>query len=197
MNDTHASISSFLQQLSQSTMVAEDGRGGMENHTKAGVVPFMRGVPRRFYMMRPASKIAGLGDAPFQICKGTRMHYSDQQGWHDIRKPADRLPQAETLLQTALREGIEEMGLKLANITRLIELGAYGFASVTTGRSKSMWLYAAEMIHEQDFLPADEIASSTAECRWFTLQDFVASGREDHRYILSDIDARLSLFYKE
>ena len=169
----------------------------MENHTKAGVVPFMRSSPRRYYMMRPASKIAGLGDAPFQICKGTRMHYSDKLGWHDIRKPADRLPQAETLLQTALREGIEEMGLKLTNITRLIELGAYGFASVTTGRSKSMWLYGAEMISPNDFLPAADIASSTAECRWFGLQEFCAEGREDHRYILSDIDSRLSLFYKE
>jgi hypothetical protein len=169
----------------------------MENHNKAGVIPFMRGMPRRHYMMRPASKIAGLGDAPFQICKGTRMHFSKEHGWHDIRKPADRLPKVETLLQTALREGIEEMGLKLSNVIRIIELGGYGFASVTTGRSKSMWLYAAEIKDEKDFLPANEIASTTAECRWFELSEFTAIGREDHRYILSDIDAKLSLFYKE
>jgi hypothetical protein len=196
MDHSHALISAFLQQASISSMVSDDHRPIADRFTKAGVVPFVRGTPRQYYFMKPNSTIEGLGEAPYQICKGTRMYYRAQQGWHDIRDPRERGERQEALLVTALREGIEELGLKLESITRIIEMGPYGFASATTGRSKEMWLFALEM-QADGFGNASEVAASTASRAWMHSAQFTATGRDDHRPILRDIDDKLSLYYKE
>lgn len=163
--DIHARIQQFLQQQT----IHAIGRGGYsEAFTKAGVVPFMRG-PYRYYLMKPVAKNLERGLPEFQICKGTRENQ-------------------ETPTQTALREGVEELGLKIQNIKQLFDVGLYGFSSATTGKSKEMWLFAAEMKSE-DF--SDEVESTTAERGWFSLQEFEVVGREDHRYILRDIENKL------
>jgi len=96
----------------------------------------------------------------------------------------------EALAITALREGTEELGLKLDTIKTLYDAGPYQFASSATGQPKYMWLFTAEMT-SRDMLAATEIESSTAERGWLTLSDFMIAGREDHRYILTDIAAKL------
>lgn len=195
--DIHAQIHSFLQQQTIKTLLLKDELPPTERFLKAGVVPFMRESPYRFYTMKPKSTISGLGEPPFQICKGTRMHLLPDVGWRDIKENKERAQQQETLLQTALREGIEELGLKLDNIRQLFDVGGYGFSSATTGRNKEMWLFAAEMKSESDFLPKAQIAPSTAECKWLSTQEFGVVGRDDHRYILKDIAAKLATYYKE
>jgi hypothetical protein len=103
----------------------------------------------------------------------------------------------ELLSATAIREGIEELGLMLPGLHRLLELGPYGFSSIKTGRSKNMWLFAAEMSSQEEVLPMAEVASTTFERRWMTHAQFAVEGREDHRYILKDIERKLQLYYKE
>ena len=192
-------------------------RGG-NLYTKAGVVPFLRD-PYRYYLMKPMAKNLELDAPEFQLCKGTRMMKIDD-AWVDIpssfpsppvgeagAKRRERgclnegsskippLPQGErevvleSLAATALREGIEELGLKLKNIKELFDLGPYGFSSATTGKSKEMWLFAAEMAQD-DF--SDEVAETTADRTWLTMPEFNVAGREDHRYILRDIEKKLN-----
>lgn len=98
----------------------------------------------------------------------------------------------EFLAVTALREGIEELGLKLENIKQLYDVGAYDFSSATSGNAKQMWLFAAEMSAD-DF--SDDVADSTAGCGWLSLAEFDVAGREDHRYILRDIEKKLKQYY--
>jgi len=197
IENIHALISHFLQQQKTISLANADQLAASERHTKAGVVPFMRTQPHQFHFMKPGSKITGLTEATFQICKGTRMHFVPGTGWRDIRDSKNKMELKETLVQTALREGIEELGLKLGNIVKLIELGTYHFSSATTGKDKEMWLYAAEMVNQSNFLPDSEIASSTAAREWMTAAQFTSAGREDHRYILKDITSKLYEIYKE
>lgn len=198
MSDIHALIRAFLQQQTIIPLPA-DGQPFAENdsYTKAGVVPFVRDEEGfRFFIMKPRSTAPELGIPPLQICKGTRMHHVPGAGWCDMRqgmKAADM----ETLAETALREGIEELGLKLENIGKLYEMGGFGFASATTGKPKQMWLFAASMLDEDDFLHDREVAMTTEARQWISAREFATSGREDHRPTLSNIETRLAQHLKE
>jgi hypothetical protein len=194
MSDSiHALIQAFLQ---QHTVISLHGKPQEGIYTKAGVIPFFKQDGKfSYYFMRPQTKMPELGEPPFQLCKGTRMHHVEKMGWRDVKEPVAPDAKLETLPVTALREGIEELGLKLGNIQQLLDAGPYGFSSATTGKSKTMWLFAAEMKAIEDFLPAREIASSTAERSWMNAAEFNVVGRQDHRYILADIDAKLTSFF--
>lgn len=182
--DIHAAIRAFLQ---QHETLPHEGEG---DFTKSGVVPFLR-APMRYYLMKPRARIPELEAPPFQLCKGTRMYFAPGIGWRDMQDAAPR-ENMETLAETALREGIEELGLKLENIARVIDMGPYDFSSATTGKPKRMWLFAAEMKSADDFLPERDVALTTAARGWLTLAEFAVAGREDHRYILQDMENRLS-----
>lgn len=160
-------------------------------------MPFVRDEDGfRFYGMKPRSTAPELGIPPFQVCKGTRMHRVPGVGWCDMRQGM-HAADMETLIETALREGIEELGLELENIAGIYDMGAFGFSSATTGKPKQMWLFAAEMMDENDFLHDREVALTTEDRRWFTAQEFAAHGREDHRYILKEMETRLMQHFKE
>jgi len=162
-------------------------RGEGDFYTKAGVVPFIqRKAQLAYYLMKPVAKNPGLDAPKFQLCKGTRMMKVGGV-WVDMPDGMNAEIK-ESLAATALREGIEELGLNLTNIKALFDVGSYGFSSATTGKSKEMWLFAAEMGAEEF---SGEVAPTTAECAWLTLQEFDIAGREDHRYILRDIESRL------
>ena len=197
VSDIHALIQQFLQPQTVTALVTAEQTASADRYLKAGVVPFVREDPYRFYLMKPHAKIAGLGEPAFQLCKGTRMHHVPNVGWRDIRESGSRMPQMETLIQTALREGMEELGLKPDNIARLFDVGPYGFSSATTGKSKEMWLFAAEINDPDDFLAEREVAGGTAARQWLSAGEFDVVGRQDHRYILEDIESRLAAFYKE
>lgn len=186
MTDIHALIRAFLQERK-----VEFPFEGGERYTKAGVVPFVVDDDGfRFYVMKPRGHIPELGLPTFQVCKGTRMHFQEAFGWRDMKTP-DASGTKETLLETALREGIEELGLKLDNITTLYDMGGFCFSSATTGKGKKMWLFAVAVESEDDFLRDAEIAVSTAERRWLTAEEFAQFGRADHQYILKEIEKRL------
>lgn len=182
-------VRDFLRRVSV-TPLREADEGG-ESYVKCGVVPFSRdGETVRFYVMKPRGHVPALGAPTFQICKGTRMYFRPEIGWRDM-PAADVSGLKETLAETALREGIEELGLKLDNIAALFDLGGFSFSSATTGKEKRMWLFAAALEHDDDFLRDAEIALSTAERRWLTAEEFASLGRPDVRYILPIIERRL------
>ncbi|MDE3015978.1 MAG: NUDIX hydrolase [Pseudomonadota bacterium] len=158
-----------------------------EGIIKAGVVPFLRD-PLRFYLMKPVARHAGLPPPEFQICKGTRMMKIGGQ-WQDIVSSPAAGMEIESLAETALREGIEELGLTLENIRRLFDLGAYTFVSAKTGREKRMWLFAAEMASEEF---SGEAADTTAGRGWLSFKEFMAAGRNDNKPILMDINNKLN-----
>lgn len=193
----HAAIRRFLQEQNIVSLLQSEAALAPERYTKAGVVPFIRSKPYQFYVMKPRGTVPELGAPPFQLCKGTRQHHVSSLGWRDIKEGAEMADQYETLGETALREGIEELGLDIENITRLFDLGDYGFASATTGRGKQMWLFAAEVANKENFLSSEHIAATTEERNWLTVDQFTIVGREDHRYILADIERKLAMYFKE
>jgi len=191
--NVHARIQTFLQQqtvvpLAPPATVVE------ETYLKAGVVPFVRGQGViRYCLMKPVAKRPGLSPPAFQICKGTRMRKSDN-GWIDMREPSENREGTETLTTTALREGIEELGINLEAITGIFDVGPYRFSSAHTGSDKHMWLYALEMASVDELLPMEHVEKSTAERGWLTADEFAVVGRDDHRYILRDIADKLEKY---
>jgi 8-oxo-dGTP pyrophosphatase MutT (NUDIX family) len=190
MSDIHALIREFLQHHTVEPNTGDNADA--ESYTKAGVIPFQTD-PLVFYVMKPKGMIPGLGEPLFQLCKGTRQYHVPGVGWRDIRDEVGKTaPRKEKLVETALREGVEELGLKLGNIRRIIDMGGYGFTSATTGHGKKMWLFAAEVKNYADFLQAADIAATTSERKWLDTEEFAVVGREDHRYILEDFATRLT-----
>ena len=186
-------IRAYLQRQSivSLTRSVDDG-----SCTKAGVVPFTRGDGYRYYLLKPRGALPDLGDPPFQMCKGTRQFWTGSE-WKDMRGIGLSAEQKETIAETALREGIEELGLKLDNIDALFDMGMFAFSSATTGKPKSMWLFAAEMHDMDDFLPESATTQVTQLRDWFELADFKVVGRPDHLYILEQIEARRREHFRE
>ncbi|MDX1974936.1 MAG: NUDIX hydrolase [Rickettsiales bacterium] len=193
ISEQHALIQAFLQQKAfpLSSQPVEP------RLNKAGLVPYrIEDGHYTYYVMKPQGKeVEKLGEPPFQFGKGTRMFYTEAKGWQDIRskETSDML---EPLVQTALREGIEELGLILQHIDQIVDLGPYGFSSATTGKPKYMYLFAAHMKDDAQFLPAQEVAVSTAERRWMSLQEFAIAGRSDHKPILESIEQKLKTHHE-
>lgn len=161
-------------------------------------MPFVRSGGFKYFMMKPVSISPDLSEPPFQICKGTRQYQLPDGTWQDIRDGAGQHADIkETLAATALREGIEELGLKLDNIKYMLDMGAFNFSSATTGKTKYMWLFAAEIHHHDNFLSDAETTPSTQERKWVNCADFQAIGRKDHVSILQEIENRLINNFKE
>ncbi len=156
---------------------------------KAGLLPFVRaGVDRRnwrFLTMRPRGEHPELGPPPLQICKGTRMGKTGGK-WRDLPKSADvsHYSEIESLPCTAMREGIEELGVMLEAMHPLYDAGPVTFTSAKSGDAKYMHLLLAEMQDEQALLPMEQVDATTAERRWVDLSGFAQVGRADHFIII-------------
>jgi 8-oxo-dGTP pyrophosphatase MutT (NUDIX family) len=211
MEKVREAIRQFLYAHPPIPLPPEDREAPEDRITKAALVPYMLHrsddvIPLsfRFYVMRPEHRIIELGPPPLQICKGTRMKRKPVAEkvplWKDVRWRDMNLTQKdyvmESLAETALREGIEEVGLKLDNVLGLFDAGAAYFASAKTGLKKVMWLFAAEVKQEDDFGPPDPLRAKTAERRWCTLEEFASEGREDHLRIMQTLSARLQHYYR-
>ena len=141
----------------------------------------------RYYVMKPVQR-AGALPPMFQLAKGTRRQKVGGQ-WIDLRNEADRAgEEAESLLETAKRESEEELGLTADNLrSAIIDLGGYEYVSETNGRRRAMWLFAAEVKHQDSFPPLDQTPTTGARM-WLSLKEFAALGRGDHYTILADIE---------
>ena len=189
MTELHARIQSYLQQQTVPTLHSVTPQPD-HFYNKAGTIPYICGTQKRFLVMKPVAKHAHLPPPQYQLCKGTRMHKLET-GWHDLADGQQPSGIPETLLATALREGIEELGLIPEAIKVLYDVGPYAFASAKTQTPRYMWLFASELPNETELLPMPEVATTTAERRWMTLEEFSKAGREDHIDILCDIATKL------
>lgn len=122
------------------------------------------------------------------------MYKSPASGkWKDMRaREKIENVEMEALAATALREGHEELGLLPGSIIQLYDTGPYRFSSAQSGKEKHMWMFAAEVTGRDIFLPASHVAATTADRGWFNAEAFHVVGREDHLYILDDIQAKLT-----
>lgn len=159
---------------------------------KAGVLPFVREGGQRIYLlMRPLARKPEAGPPPFQIAKGSRLAYLGGR-WLDSKEDSDillRSDATESILITALREGVEELGLNLAH-ARMVHLGReFPFISASTGVTKQVWVNAVEM-NGRDCLHGEELAD-TAEIRWMTPEEAGPLCRPDHWPIVKAIDTAL------
>jgi ADP-ribose pyrophosphatase YjhB (NUDIX family) len=196
-SDIHALIRAFLQQQNVVSLV-ELSPLVPDSYTKAGLVPFLNADGLSYYFMKPKSSMPERGEPPFQLCKGTRQHFQKGKGWRDIKESlvVRNILDKETLAETAIREGVEELGLELPNIVRLFDLGGFEFSSTTTGKKKYMWLFAAEIKDRECFMSAAQIADTTEARKWLPAEEFAVAGREDHRYIVEEMETRLRRYFK-
>src|SRR5688500_7801458 len=187
----HALIHAFLQVQAATPLFSTERK--QQDYQKSGIVPFIREEDSfSFFVMKPTSSRPGLTPPKWQLCKGTRMYCSRASGkWKDLRI-SDKVEEveAETLVMTALREGHEELGLLPEMVLKLFDVGPYLFYSAKTGQEKHMWMFAAEVEARDVFLPASHVAATTADRCWLTADEFKVVGRDDHLYILEDIEAK-------
>lgn len=154
---------------------------------KSGLLPILPGS-LEIMLMKPVAKHRHLTPPGWQIAKGTRMMQVDSD-WKDMKKDfADAgYEQIESLACTALREGMEEVGITLKNIVSMHDLGAHVFHSASSGKQKHVAIFLCAVKNKNDFLDASEITASTAETAWFPLNALPSDTREDNIPILEFI----------
>lgn len=139
---------------------------------KAGIIPYYIDKERNMWMMFMVSSDPKYGGPLPQISKG----YVD--------------PEDEGSLSGAIREGQEELGLKLENVTH----ERFGVYEVYKGSIKgdekeySFKLYACEIKDRSDF---DKPHFETKEVVWMTPAQFQFYGREAHRDLVKQAFAKI------
>lgn len=169
--------------------------------TKAGVVPFMRDAAGNliYYLMKPVAARVELGPPPFQICKGTRLcSFHENNGDAVVmdmtalfKKTVMGEVAYEPVLETALREGQEEIGLRYDNIEKLFDAGVVHFVSVKNHSRKPMYLFAAQVKQAHVFDTPSITDAATDATAWLTLKDYAAIGRPDHYEVLAWLEEKL------
>lgn len=159
---------------------------------KSGLVPYHTETGE-VLLMKPVAKHKDLNPPGWQIAKGTRMMQHGNH-WHDMKKPSADFDaeKAEPLACTALREGIEEAGLKLQNVKSLKDCGTQTFYSASSGNQKQMAVFLCYVKNKNDFHGAHKIAATTAETAWFPLNSLPSDVRQDNIAILELIRKTLA-----
>lgn len=137
------------------------------NSAKAGIIPYFvdNGVIRMMFMV-PSDPFYG-GPDP-QIAKGG-------------------IDNGETAATTAVREGEEELGLRVWNIVAFTQVSAP--TAIEPERDYTLEVFAAKVEDPAAFdLPHYE----TGAVHWLTLDEFNAVGRPAHRKIVAKIHQELS-----
>lgn len=143
-------IKNLLQKTEEREL--DDGEKVDRLPKRAGVIPYMTfddGNTRMLFMV-PSDPAYG-GDR-FQIAKG-------------------KIDDGENIKQAALREGKEELGLRLNNIE----------SSQYIGIHLGMGIYVAKVKDSESF---DRPHFETGDTRWMTIEEFDADGRELHKSLV-------------
>lgn len=119
---------------------------------RAGIIPFIveEEIPKMLFM-RPSNP--EYGSDTFQIAKG-------------------KMEEGETTLETAIREGKEELGLFIGNIVKTYDLG--NFLGRTT-------VYLVEVKNKDMF---GDPHFETKETKWMTAEEFQTEGRDIHKPVV-------------
>lgn len=163
--------------------------------SKAGILPvwWEKGEPR-FFLMLPKSLKPELGPAEWQIAKGGRRVWRAGQGWVDTDTAGAAGESLEPVLEAALREGEEELGLKRDNIKRLWDAGVCAFTSAQSGTPKYMYLFVAGVKDPLDFLAPHQLDAKTESVAWMGVRECAGAARADHFALLERIDHALGAF---
>lgn len=125
-----------------------------------------------------AEKIYRAGTIPVYINDEGEMEMlfmkpSDvRYGGPDFQIAKGRIEDDETPFETAIREAEEELGLRERNIVETIDCGVW------LGRTH---VYAAIVECKDDF---GEFHFETSDTKWFTVDEFMRTGRDIHRNIV-------------
>jgi hypothetical protein len=168
-------------------------------YDKAGVLPYYFGNNGEIHvlLMRPVAKKPHLPPPEFQTGKGTREWFGlkpdGTMGWikYEVGKEGQDLTTLEPTFTSMVREGMEELGLRPANIRHIIELGEAGFVSATDNSPKRMWFYAAEVGDPEAFDPPSKKHADTDKLAWYSEAEILKQGatgiRPDYVSILVDM----------
>ncbi len=137
---------------------------------KAGFIPYIKKDGQVLFMFMTSSNTQFGGSKPM-ISKGG-------------------IDEGETPKGAAIREAQEELGLKKSNLKQSTVF--QGWRGSITGETETyiMAVYAGEVKSVEDFVkPSYE----TAAVHWMTKDEFLKSGRESHKHIVSEIAKKVSL----
>ncbi len=172
---------------------------------KAGAVPYRLTDDDKleYFLFEPAAMLKDENPG-FQICKGTREIFDPTGGeWENYhnRKQLEAFgaENLEDLRVTAIREAIEEVGLKAEHMLAAGEWGQAAFTSASTGALKTMWLYAIQLEADAVFDEPHETEANTIAREWFSLESESQCEkiRPDHLNILKQIDKVLQVALNE
>ena len=189
MRNTEEDITSCMEWIEHYVPAALKPEHVEPEVNKAGIIPLYK---KKMLLIKPWAKKKHLGPPPWQLIKGTRM-YRSSFGFKDYKKASDieSEQQLEPLLCTALREGMEEAGLKLENIDGIAPLGTHSYRSISTGKEKFMALYALEMKSKTNFDWPDAHHPVTEEMEWFNPNKLSDDVREDAADIIKQVTQTL------
>ena len=169
-----------------------------ENITKCGVLPYrMIDGKAEYYLFKPAGDKPELGDPGFQIPKGTREIFNGDE-WEDYKNKSQLASYGaenlETVKVTALREGIEEIGLPVEAIEKAGDWGVATFISASKGTEKAMWLYPLQMNAGTVFNEPDVTHANTVARQWLNINNREQANqiRPDHLQVIREIDRVIS-----
>lgn len=199
-NTNHYNDKNFAKGVNKSGLLpyylSEDPALTAHPHNSAQVAERSGGVrgegPRSkiyFYLMKPSPSGTHETDPQFQICKGTRAKRKNGE-WVDYRPNVKEKVAPEDLEDfyiNALREGIEEIGLRTANLNAVYEWGRTEFLSESRHTPITMWLYLANLKDPQDFGTPSVYDAKTGACAWVKLPEDADKIRPDHLKILEKV----------
>jgi 8-oxo-dGTP pyrophosphatase MutT (NUDIX family) len=137
---------------------------------KAGLIPYIVDTDGQLKMLFMVASDPKFGGSKPMISKGT-------------------IEDGETTEHAAIREAIEELGLKLENVKgTLIKV----FEDKVTLRSSNydLTIYGVEVHNKTDF---DKWDHETLFATWMTLDSFDAKGRRDHKPIVKTLVERINM----
>jgi 8-oxo-dGTP pyrophosphatase MutT (NUDIX family) len=127
---------------------------------KAGVIPFIVDPAGNIKMMFMVPSNPAYGGSEYQIAKGS-------------------VDAGEDIQSAAIREGVEELGLKNENILKVLP----GQKFTLTGFTELYYLtvIAVQVKSSRDF---DQPHYETGKVGWLTINDFMATGRKSQKSIV-------------
>lgn len=197
-------ISGYLRRHPMVWRMVDESDSGRTR--KAGAIVFFEDEAgaRHYAVMKPRASLDKQG-APrtppaFQIATGNRC------GW---QMGADGKPQlfeikgqdiaADLALEpyciAAIREAIEELGLKLENVMDIYDLGTCQYVSESTGKPMFICMIAIKIASKDLFAAPCSIHAKTEAVNWVTVLDTSmddAPVRRDHARLLTDFDRKLN-----
>lgn len=139
---------------------------GYEKRARAGLLPYLRTADTIQYLMMVSSDPKFGGPRPM-ISKG-------------------KIEPGEGVLDTAIREAEEELGLKRSNIRKVRDLADERV--VLHSGTYDLTLFSCEVIDRYDF---GKWCDETEYILWMTLDEFREHGRKDHVKYVEQLEAKV------